>query len=221
MRPISLAASGVGCTPRCRLVAPRYGRNGPASRLLGSNACAPEAETRTRTGASEPVLHPPPSAAARMRLLAWTRLRPGPRCARCVSRLLRLAQASVALDTLLHWTGAVRMAASRSPRRRRRLDDLTGVHPFAAGLAIGSEAIVVAVPASRDPEPVRVFGTVPPALHLLVAFLVACGIDTGSMESRRRVLDCDLRVARTPPHHALFGECPPSEDRPRPQVGRE
>jgi transposase len=63
------------------------------------------------------------------------------------------------------------------------LDDLTCVHPNAAGLDIGSEEIVVAVPVDRDPEPVRVFRTFTPDLHMLVAWLVACGIDTVAMES--------------------------------------
>ncbi len=64
------------------------------------------------------------------------------------------------------------MAASRSPRQRRRLDELTWVHPNAAGLASGSAELVVAVPADRDSEPVRVFAQRAPAfphdLHALV-----------------------------------------------------
>jgi hypothetical protein len=39
------------------------------------------------------------------------------------------------------------------------LDDLSCVHPNAAGLDVGSEEIVVAMPPDRDPEPVRVFRT--------------------------------------------------------------
>jgi transposase len=72
------------------------------------------------------------------------------------------------------------MAASHSTRRRRRLDDLTCVHPNAAGLDIGRHEIVLALPADRDPEPVRTFT---PELHRLVAWLLACGIDTVAMES--------------------------------------
>jgi transposase len=41
--------------------------------------------------------------------------------------------------------------------QKRALDDLAGVHPNAAGLDIGSEEIVVAVPPDRDPQPVRYF----------------------------------------------------------------
>jgi transposase len=67
--------------------------------------------------------------------------------------------------------------------RKRQLDELACVHPNAAGLDIGSEEIVVAVPADRDPQPVRVFQTFTADLHALVAWLLDCGIDTVAMES--------------------------------------
>jgi transposase len=75
------------------------------------------------------------------------------------------------------------MPATRSRKKRQRLEDLACVHPNAAGLDIGSEEIVVAVPADRDPHPVRVFRTFTPDLQALVAWLVACGIETVAMES--------------------------------------
>ncbi len=71
---------------------------------------------------------------------------------------------------------------TKSMHRKRHLDELACVHPNAAGLDIGSAEIVVAIPADRDPEPVRVFRTFTPDLHALVAWLVACGIDTVAME---------------------------------------
>jgi hypothetical protein len=55
---------GFHWNPRCRLVAPRVSRNCPDKRILSYNAVASEAYTRTRTGATEPVLEPAPSAAA-------------------------------------------------------------------------------------------------------------------------------------------------------------
>ena len=67
--------------------------------------------------------------------------------------------------------------------RKRQLDELACVHPNAAGLDIGSEEIVVAVPPDRDPHPVRVFQTFTADLHALVAWLLECGIDTVAMES--------------------------------------
>jgi transposase len=75
------------------------------------------------------------------------------------------------------------MAPSRSTPQRRRLENLSCVHPNAAGLDIGSEEMVVAVPPDRDPEPVRVFRTFTPDLQALVEWLIACGIDTVVMES--------------------------------------
>jgi transposase len=74
------------------------------------------------------------------------------------------------------------MAKTRK-RSKRRLEDLSCVNPNAAGLDIGSEEIVVAVPPDYDEQPVRVFATFTPDLHLLVDWLVACGIDTVVMES--------------------------------------
>ena len=74
------------------------------------------------------------------------------------------------------------MPAART-HQKRALDDLACVHPNPAGLDIGSEEIVVAVPPDRDPQPVRVFQTFTADLHALVAWLVACGIDTVAMES--------------------------------------
>lgn len=67
--------------------------------------------------------------------------------------------------------------------KKRQLDELACVYPNAAGLDIGSAEIVVAVPPSRDPQPVRVFATFTPDLHVLVTWLVSCGIDTVAMES--------------------------------------
>jgi transposase len=80
----------------------------------------------------------------------------------------------------LYWRYA--MPVTRT-HQKRALDDLACVHPHAAGLDIGSEEIVVAVPFDRDPQPVRVFPTFTADLHALVAWLVACGIDTVAMES--------------------------------------
>lgn len=72
---------------------------------------------------------------------------------------------------------------TRPTHTKRQLDELTCVHPNAAGLDIGSAEIVVAVPPDRDPQPVRVFHTFTPDLYALAAWLVACGIDTVAMES--------------------------------------
>src|SRR5258705_6177573 len=71
---------------------------------------------------------------------------------------------------MLSWRYAMPVAPTH---RKRALDELACVHPNAAGLDIGSEEIVVAVPLDRDPQPVRVFPTFTSDLHALVAWLVA------------------------------------------------
>jgi hypothetical protein len=43
--------------------------------------------------------------------------------------------------------------------KKRQLDEVTCVHPNAAGLDSGGAEIVAAVPADRDPQSVRVFRT--------------------------------------------------------------
>lgn len=53
----------------------------------------------------------------------------------------------------------------------------------AAGLDIGSAEIWACVPADRDPEPVRRFGTFTPDLYALADWLAACRVETVAMES--------------------------------------
>ena len=88
----------------------------------------------------------------------------------------------LALTSIRCVTGGACMSPKKTPKKRH-LDDLACVFPNAAGLDIGSAEIVVAVPPDRDAEPVRVFATFTPDLHALVAWLLACGIDTVVMES--------------------------------------
>jgi len=60
---------------------------------------------------------------------------------------------------------------------------LPAVNPDAAGIDIGATEIFVAVPADRDPEPVRSFATFTEDLHRLADWLENCGIETVAMES--------------------------------------
>jgi hypothetical protein len=69
------------------------------------------------------------------------------------------------------------------PRKIKPLDELTIVHPHAAGLDIGAHETWACVPASSSPEPVRVFGPFTPDLQALADWLSACGVDTVAMES--------------------------------------
>jgi len=64
-----------------------------------------------------------------------------------------------------------------------RDDPFVLVNPNAAGLDIGSAEIWVCVPADRDSQPVRKFGTFTPDLQALAEWLQACGIETVAMES--------------------------------------
>jgi transposase len=65
----------------------------------------------------------------------------------------------------------------------KNLDELTVLHPNAAGLDIGAREIWSCVPSPRAQEPVRVFGPFTADLHSLADWLVACGVDTVAMES--------------------------------------
>jgi hypothetical protein len=58
-----------------------------------------------------------------------------------------------------------------------------GVNPDTAGIDIGATEIFVAVPADRDPEPVRSLATFTEDLHRLADWLESCGIETVAMES--------------------------------------
>jgi transposase len=68
-------------------------------------------------------------------------------------------------------------------RSRRSRPLLERVNPNAAGIDCGSEMHYVAVPADRDPEPVRCFRTFTADLQRLADWLVACGIKTVAMEA--------------------------------------
>lgn len=68
-----------------------------------------------------------------------------------------------------------RKPAGKTRGRRRSLKN---VNPNAAGIDCGSESHYVAVPADRDPQPVRRFRTFTTDLRRLADWLTACGIET-------------------------------------------
>jgi transposase len=68
------------------------------------------------------------------------------------------------------------------PRRRKRVR-VQVINPNAAGIDVGSELHVVAVPPDRDAEPVRSFGCFTADLNALAHWLEHCGIETVAMES--------------------------------------
>jgi transposase len=67
--------------------------------------------------------------------------------------------------------------------KRRRQARLSAVNAHAAGIDVGAQFHVVAVPSERDDEPVRTFESFTGDLHRLADWLVACGIETVAMES--------------------------------------
>jgi transposase len=57
------------------------------------------------------------------------------------------------------------------------------IHANGAGIDVGAKEHVVAVPADRDPEPVRSFKAFTPDLHELADWLKQCGVETVALES--------------------------------------
>ena len=57
------------------------------------------------------------------------------------------------------------------------------IHPDAAGIDIGNESHYVAVPPSRDSQPVRSFGCTTAELKVMAGWLHQCGIRTIAMQS--------------------------------------
>jgi transposase len=68
-------------------------------------------------------------------------------------------------------------------KRPKRSEQVSIVHPNAAGLDIGSREIWASVPPDRAGETVKRFGTFTPDLHQLAGWLVGNGVDTVAMES--------------------------------------
>lgn len=76
------------------------------------------------------------------------------------------------------------MSSSRKSRSRAHAPARSRQHhPDAAGIDIGGSSHYVAVPADRDPEPVRNFGAFTEDLFALADWLSACRITTVAMEA--------------------------------------
>lgn len=60
---------------------------------------------------------------------------------------------------------------------------LSIVNPNAAGIDVGADEVYVAVPADRDPQPIRSFGTSTPELREMSQWLKEVSISTVAMES--------------------------------------
>jgi transposase len=68
-------------------------------------------------------------------------------------------------------------------RQQRAAQTLAVINPDVAGIDVGAREHFVAVPADRDPRPVRRFGAFTADLQALAQWLVKCGVRTVVMES--------------------------------------
>ena len=83
-----------------------------------------------------------------------------------------------------HWHEMNRKQRRETIRKMQSEDlSLEVVHPDAAGIDIGNESHYVAVPPSRDSQPVRRFGCTTAELKTMAAWLEQCGIRTVAMQS--------------------------------------
>src|SRR5437660_5551857 len=73
------------------------------------------------------------------------------------------------------------MSRKRVPKKKNAVVPI--LNPDAAGIDIGASEIYVAVPADRDPEPVRMFLTFTADLRSLADWLQQCRVRTVAMES--------------------------------------
>src|ERR1700732_2184682 len=83
-----------------------------------------------------------------------------------------------------HWHQMNRKQRLETMRKIQSEDlSLEMVHPDAAGIDIGNESHYVAVPPSRDNQPVRRFGCTTAELKAMAAWLKQCAIRTVAMQS--------------------------------------
>src|SRR6266849_3394814 len=83
-----------------------------------------------------------------------------------------------------HWREMNRKQRRETMRKIQSEDlSLEVVHPDAAGIDIGNESHYVAVPPSRDSQPVRRFGCTTAELKAMADWLKQCGIRTVAMQS--------------------------------------
>ncbi|MSO23786.1 MAG: IS110 family transposase [Acidobacteria bacterium] len=78
---------------------------------------------------------------------------------------------------------ARRRVKSSAAVGKKRLTLLEQIDLNAAGIDAGSREHLVAVPADRDPQPVRCFGTFTSNLHALADWLLQCEVKSVAMES--------------------------------------
>ena len=83
-----------------------------------------------------------------------------------------------------HWHEMNRKQRRETMRKIQSEElSLEVIHPDAAGIDIGNESHYVAVPPSRDSQPVRRFGCTTAELKVMAGWLKRCGIRTIAMQS--------------------------------------
>ena len=87
--------------------------------------------------------------------------------------------------TMQHHWHEMNRKQRRETMRQIQSEDLSleVIHPDAAGIDIGNETHYVAVPPSRDSQPVRHFGCTTAELKVMAAWLKQCRIRTVAMQS--------------------------------------
>src|SRR5271167_481592 len=86
--------------------------------------------------------------------------------------------------THAHWQQMNRKQRREMTRKIQSEDlSLEVIHPDAAGIDIGNESHYVAVPPTRDSQPVRRFGCTTAELKEMAAWLKQCAIRTVAMQS--------------------------------------
>jgi transposase len=94
------------------------------------------------------------------------------------------SRASTSKKTAVRGAKSLLKTSRRIGRRKaRRALQPRFFRPNAAGIDIGATELFAAVPADRDVEPVRSFGTFTSDLRAMAQWLLECGIDTVAMES--------------------------------------
>src|SRR5467141_3737342 len=112
-----------------------------------------------------------------------------------------------------HWQQMNRKQRREMTRKIQSEDiSLEVIHPDAAGIDIGNESHYVAVPPSRDSQPVRRFGCTTAELKAMADWLKQCGIRTGRHAIHGRVLDRRIRHSRTSGFGSVLGECARDEE---------
>jgi len=77
-----------------------------------------------------------------------------------------------------------RVNEKKGPKRKKNWENgLPELNRNAAGIDVGNAEHYAAVPAERDPEPVRSFGSFTANLHRMAQWLKTCGIEIVVMQA--------------------------------------